>query len=100
MKIVIDIPDWRYKSICKGIEATKRCGVVGPDPVIHEAIYKGMPFPEGHGRLIDEKEAIGLIAEGKNGDKAYFGTVNKDWEVIDFFKTLSTIIEADEEEKK
>lgn len=53
MRIVIDIPDWRYKSICKGIEATKRCGVVGPDPVIHEAIYKGIPLPKGHGRLID-----------------------------------------------
>ena len=57
-------------------------------------------IPKGHGRLIDEKEAVGLITKGKNGDKAYFGTVNKDWEVIDFLKTVSTIIEADKESEE
>ena len=53
MKIVIDIPEWKYKSICEGVEASKRCGVVGIDSVIHEAIYNGTPLPKGHGRLID-----------------------------------------------
>lgn len=41
MKIIIDIPEWKYKSICEGVEASKRCGVVGVDPDIHEAIYNG-----------------------------------------------------------
>ena len=53
MQIVIDIPEWEYKSICEGVEASKRCGVVGIDPDIHEAIYNGTPLPEGHGDLID-----------------------------------------------
>lgn len=37
---------------------------------------------------IDKVQAISIIAEGKN-HKAYFGTTNKDWEVIDFLKTVS-----------
>lgn len=50
MKLIIDIPEWKYKSICEGIEASKRCGVVGIDPDIHEAIYNGTPYegrPQG-----------------------------------------------------
>ena len=58
MKIVIDIPEWQYKSICEEIEASKRCGVVGIDPDIHEAIYNGVPLPKGHGRLIDADDLI------------------------------------------
>lgn len=46
MKLIIDIPEWKYKSICEGIEASKRCGVVGIDPDIHEAIYNGIPYEE------------------------------------------------------
>lgn len=46
MKLIIDIPDWKYKSICEGIEASKRCGVIGTDPDVHEAIYKGIPYEE------------------------------------------------------
>lgn len=53
IELVIKIPEWKYKSICEGVEASKRCGVVGIDPNIHEAIYNGTPLPEGHGRLID-----------------------------------------------
>ena len=43
MKLIIEIPDWQYKSICEGVEASKRCGVVGIDPDIHEAIANGTP---------------------------------------------------------
>lgn len=57
MKLVIDIPKWKYKSICEGVEASKRCGVVGIAPDIHEAIYNGTPLPKGHGDLIDKKVA-------------------------------------------
>lgn len=93
MKIVIDIPDEEYERI-QAMDWRNGHRWYSYETI---AIHNGTPLPK-HGRLIDEKEAIGLIAEGKNGDKAYFGTVNKDWEVIDFFKTLSTIIEADKEE--
>lgn len=44
MKLIIDIPEWKYKSICEGVEASKRCGVVGVDPDIHEAIYNSIPL--------------------------------------------------------
>lgn len=53
MEIVIKIPEWKYKSICEGVEASKRCGVVGIDFNIHEAIRNGIPLPEHHGDLID-----------------------------------------------
>jgi len=88
VQIVIDIPEDRYRQIKDMPNA------FGSD--ICKAIRNGIPLPKGHGKLVDEKEAMGLIAEGKNG-KAYFGTVNKDWEVIDFLKTIPPIIEADEE---
>ena len=46
VELVIKIPEWEYKSICEGIEASKRCGVVGIDPNIHEAIYNGTLLPQ------------------------------------------------------
>ena len=56
IELVIKIPEWEYKSICKGVESAKRCGVVGVYPTIHEAIYNGTLLPKGHGRLIIEKD--------------------------------------------
>jgi hypothetical protein len=38
---------------------------------------------------IDKVQAMNIIASGKN-DNAYFGTTDKDWEVIDFLKTVPT----------
>ena len=38
---------------------------------------------------IDKVRAMNIIASGKN-DNAYFGTTSKDWEVIDFLKTVPT----------
>ena len=46
MKLIIEIPEWKYKSICEGVEESKRCGVVGVDPDIHEAIYNGIPLDD------------------------------------------------------
>lgn len=89
MKIVIDVPECYY-SACKDWQSAHVATVA------ECIIAYGTPLV-GHGRLIDEKEACNLIAEGKEGDKAYFGTVSKDWEVIDFLKTVPTIIEADKE---
>jgi len=61
-------------------------------------IKNGTLIDKGHGRLIDEKEAVNLIAQGKDGNKAYFGTLHRDWEVIDFLKTVPTVLEADKTE--
>lgn len=66
MKLIIDIPEWKYKSICEGIEASKRCGVVGIDPDIYEAIYNGTPLPKGHGRLVDENYIIAELIYRKH----------------------------------
>ena len=90
MQIVIDIP--------KDVKNRLAFGVTYENDIrlLCEAIGNGTPIQKGHGDLIDKKEACALIAEGKNG-KAYFGTTNKDWEVIDFLKTIPIIIEADTE---
>ena len=53
MQIVIEIPEWKYKSICVEVETSKRCGVATMNPGIDKAIYEGTPLPKGHGRLID-----------------------------------------------
>jgi hypothetical protein len=37
----------------------------------------------------DKIQAMNIIASGKNGN-AYFGTTRKDWEVIDFLKSVPT----------
>ena len=87
IELVIKISEDTFKRYQESVDCEERAIIV-----------HGTPLLKGHGRLIDEKRATVLIAEGKNGDKAYFGTVNKDWEVIDFLKTVPTIIEADKEE--
>ena len=92
MQILIDINEEDYNFI-KEVDESNYSVTTN----LYKAVYEGIILPKGHGRLIDETEANGLIAEGKDGDKAYFGTVNKDWEVIDFLKTVPTIIEADKE---
>lgn len=84
MKIVIDISEYKYKSICEGIEASERCGVVGIDPVVHKAIANGILLPKGHGRLID-------------GDALYkdFEEQNFIYEADSMITPAPTIIEAD-----
>ncbi len=49
---------------------------------------------------IDKVQAMNIIAEGKN-DKPYFGTTEKDWEVIDFLKTVPTadVVEREKVDK-
>lgn len=97
MKIVIDISKEQYEIIKELVKNQNR---VCPEANSAEKIIlNGTPLPKGHGRLIDEKEACGIIAWGKD-DKAYFGEVSKDWEVIDFLKTVPTIIEAESEDKE
>jgi len=64
MKLVIEIPDWMYKSICEGIEASKRCHVTGIDPIVHEAIASGIPLPKRHGELIDKDIVLDMMNFG------------------------------------
>lgn len=92
IKLVIDIPEWKYKSICEGIEASKRCGVVGIDHDIHEAIYNGTPLPKNHGRLIDADVIDDNIYElTRSLDLDYSQIIN----VVD---DAPTIVEAEIEE--
>ena len=64
MKIVIDIP----KEIYTG-EKTR-----GLLPTVIDAISNGTPLPEGHGRLIDEKELIEEI-ECEEIDGSYYDVI-------------------------
>ena len=104
MKLIIDIPEWQYKSICEGVEASKRCGVVGIDQDIHEAIYNGTPLPKGHGDLIDKSKIYKAIpAEEDNCTGMGMSRDEMDAynEGIDSMYSLvqgaPTIIEADKE---
>lgn len=89
IELVIKIPEWKYKSICEGVEASKRCGVVGIDPDIHEAIYNGTPLPKGHGDLIDADEI-----QFENTEFETYGDYCIAFDAID---TATPIIEADKE---
>ena len=91
MQIVIDIDEEYYKYIQDIPQCYRQA--------IHRVIANGTPLPKSHGRLIDEKETISIITYGKD-DKAYFGSTDKDFEVIDFLKTVPTIIEADKGEEE
>ncbi len=68
MEIVINIPEWKYKSICEGVEASKRCGVPTMNPDIDEAIYKGTPLPKGHGKIADIDEILEEMKATKTYD--------------------------------
>jgi len=97
MRLVIDIPEWKYKSICEGIEASKRCGVVGMDPTIHRAIYNGTPLPKCHGRLVDISKIDEDRMEQDNPiiyltiDGQYIEAIS-----LDYLNDLPAIIEAEE----
>lgn len=104
MQIVIDIPEWKYISICEGIEASKRCGVVGTDHNIHEAIANGTPLPKGHGALKDEDKIIRAIedrVEFLRKNDAVFMRLRKDIDILGCIPKIRcevpTIVEADKE---
>ena len=90
MQIVIKIPEWKYKSICEGIEAYKKCGVVGIEHSVHEAIYNGTPLPKGHGRLIDADALIDSL-DASDRDIYCKAVIEED---------APTIIEADKAESE
>jgi hypothetical protein len=95
MQIVIDIDEWKYKSICEGIEASKRCGVATMNPYIDEAIYKGTPLPKGHGKLFDVNDLldrIGLEDNDANREENVGEIIT-----LEDFDYIPTIIPADTE---
>lgn len=71
IELVIKIPEWQYKSICEGVEASKRCGVVGIDPNIHEAIYNGTPLDK------HDEEVIAETVESIWGKPPYMDMLDK-----------------------
>ena len=82
MKIIIDIPEWKYKSICEGVEASKRCGVVGVDPDIHEAIYNGTMLDSVKAEFINQyptNQMGKLVADGT----MFWFSLNKVLEILD-----------------
>ncbi len=105
IELVIKIPEWKYKSICEGIEASKRCGVVGIDHDIHEAIYNGTPLPKGHGKLKDADK----IANEVNALKDNWNRYGNEYEsgryesydyAVDTIDNADTIIEADKDSEE
>lgn len=90
MQIVIDIPEWKYKDICEGVEASKKVGIPTPSPSIFEAIANGTPLPKGHGKLGD----LGALSDyfWDNRSKLY---THKDLQII--LDDAPTIIPADAE---
>lgn len=96
MKVAIDIEDWRYKSICEGIEASHRCGVIGIDYPIHEAIANGTVIPDNHGDLIDREDARMCLT----GEIPYDMTIDKYIARTDTrLRGLSPVISANKETK-
>lgn len=99
VELVIKIPEWKYKSICEGVEASKRCGVVGIDPDIHEAIYNGTLLPKEHGRLGDldalEEEMEGGINAGLmiDGYEDY-SHINDTEDCLECVKYADALLEA------
>lgn len=88
IELVIKIPEWKYKYICEGIEASKRCGVVGIDHNIHEAIYNGTPLPKGHGNLIERNKVFNAL-------HCFYAH-----DALDIVCNLPVIIESDKEERR
>lgn len=52
MKLIIDIPEEKYKNAISGKFHT---------PTFYKAVQNGIPLPKGHGALIDVDKIIGKI---------------------------------------
>jgi len=70
MKLIIDIPEWKYKSICDGVKASKSCGVVGKSPSIHEAIYNGALLDDVKGtKYYKADDVMKVLLDNDFGDE-------------------------------
>lgn len=90
MKIVIDIPEERYKDIQRiaEVQLNRRT------PTVEQIVANGTPLPKNHGDLIDKNELIKMY-EKDCGRRIYADNF-----IFDLENNTTTIIEADKEEKK
>lgn len=82
MKIVIDIPEERYKDIQRiaEVQLNRRT------PTVEQIVANGTPLPKNHGRLIDAD----VLADGFEDNYEFCEEVN----------ATPTIIEAESEEEE
>ena len=87
MEIVINIPEDEYNKICSGHFDTDGYFKMN----LKEAFKNAILLPKGHGRLIDEDEAIKCIKEVEGEDAI--------WAIglIEWACSKRTLIEADKE---
>jgi hypothetical protein len=88
MQIVIDISEEMYEEL-------KYLNVHGFTTAVEEAIAKGTPLPEGHGKLFDVNDLldrIGLEDNESNRDENVGEIVT-----LEDFDYIPTIIQADTE---
>lgn len=95
MKLIIEIPDYRYRTI-KKIDVTKKPYTINERSAI-TAIKNGTPLPKGHGKLIVEptEEDIAKTIGGQND----FAECIRD-SVKAVFDNADAIIEADKAESE
>lgn len=98
MQIVINMPEWKYKDIREGVEASKKVGIPTPSPGIFEAIANGIPLPKGHGKLFDVNDLldrIGLEDNDANREENVGEIIT-----LEDFDYIPTIIPADTESEE
>ena len=79
MQIIIDIPEELFnKQIFDTVDLIS---------IIAPSVHNGVPLPKGHGRLIDENEAIKSLFDYHKGKKTMGQCVND----------TPTVLEADKE---
>ena len=74
MQIVIDIDDWMYSEILKGVKYQG----------LEHNIKNGTPLPKGHGRLIDADKAELIARETKTDSDARI--------IRSYLKSVPTVI--------
>ena len=85
MKIVIEIPEDKYRALQIGMKHGVGMGM------LEKAVLNGMILPKGHGRLID--------ADDLRCENTDFDTYNDYCTMFDEIDNAPTIIEADGEAK-
>lgn len=84
MELVIDIPEQIYLNA----KADMLCG----GEILVKAIKNGIPLPEGHGRILDEKD----ILDTENNDGNWYDLVD----MPEYIAGVKAIIEADTESEE
>lgn len=99
MKIVIDIPEERYKDIQRiaEVQLNRRT------PTVEQIVANGTPIPKNHGRLIDADELLNMTKNYKSELGRLLKTdplVKRGVETVEnFIEELQIIIEESGEEE-